>query len=346
MGALEERRRKAMRRATGIAVGGLSVLGLGLGCNAILDLKPGIGRCEDVTCPAADACHMAGTCDPFTGKCSNPEAPTRTSCDDGDACTRTSTCKSGACVGQDPVDCAALDPCHPGTCDPATGCSNNPAATDGTPCDDGSLCTRTDTCQGGTCTGKDQVECSVKDACHLDECDPKAGCVAAPDETPCNDGSVCTATDTCQAGKCNPSGDHTWAHWDLNSAPPSPRYVHNADVVFDKLTGLLWQRVAPEQAFDWKGAKDYCATLKTIPGYPSGWRLPTRIELVSIVDYSTFDPAIDSTAFLGTIINITPDSFWSSSPTPSTNIAWSVYFGGGDVIAIETNNNYRVRCVR
>jgi hypothetical protein len=31
-----------------------------------------------VTCTASDACHVAGTCDPSTGTCSNPPAPSNT----------------------------------------------------------------------------------------------------------------------------------------------------------------------------------------------------------------------------------------------------------------------------
>jgi hypothetical protein len=40
----------------------------------------------------------------------------------------------------------------------------------------------------------------------------------------------------------------------------------------------------------------------------TGFRLPTRIELASIVDYARGAPAIDSTAFTAP-----PEPFWSSS---------------------------------
>ena len=45
-------------------------------------------------------------------------------------------------------------------------------------------------------------------------------------------------------------------------------------------TYLYWQRLVPAPMFDWQMADAFCKGLK-LAGY-SGWRLPTRIELVSI----------------------------------------------------------------
>ena len=41
--------------------------------------------CLDVVCPAPDACHEAGVCDPNTGECSYANAPDGTACSDGRA---------------------------------------------------------------------------------------------------------------------------------------------------------------------------------------------------------------------------------------------------------------------
>src|SRR5216684_665797 len=43
--------------------------------------------CAGVTCTASDQCHVAGTCDPATGMCSNPPKANGTACNDGNACT-------------------------------------------------------------------------------------------------------------------------------------------------------------------------------------------------------------------------------------------------------------------
>src|SRR5262249_40205942 len=123
---------------------------------------------DPVICTAADQCHIAGTCNPGTGMCSNPTAPNGTSCDDGNACTQTDACQGGSCVGSNDVVCTASDQCHvAGTCNPGTGMCSNPEATNGTPCSDGDACTQTDTCQAGSCSGTNPVICTASDQCHV-----------------------------------------------------------------------------------------------------------------------------------------------------------------------------------
>src|SRR5262249_12925000 len=71
-------------------------------------------------CTATDQCHVAGTCDPVTGGCSNPTAPDGAACNDRDLCTLTDTCQAGVCVGENLVDCGPIDACHlAGTCNPS-----------------------------------------------------------------------------------------------------------------------------------------------------------------------------------------------------------------------------------
>src|SRR5438445_13531845 len=97
-----------------------------------------------VACAAHNHCHDAGTCDPASGVCSNPDKPNGSACTDGNPCTQTDTCQAGACVGTNPVVCAALDQCHvAGTCDAATGGCSNPAKAHGSACADGNACTQT-----------------------------------------------------------------------------------------------------------------------------------------------------------------------------------------------------------
>lgn len=144
------------------------------------------------------------SCDPVTGDCVHVDntAP----CNDGDGCTQTDTCQAGNCVGNNPVICTALDPCHVvGVCDPDTGLCSNPPASDGTNCDDGDVCTQIDKCQNGSCIGSDLVVCTALDQCHqVGVCDPDTGCSnpPAPDFIDCNDGDVCTTNDKCVGGVC------------------------------------------------------------------------------------------------------------------------------------------------
>src|SRR5947207_2665391 len=138
-------------------------------------------------------------------------APADTPCDDGDPCTGTDVCRAGACVGLDPVVCAARDGCHlPGACDPGTGACSDPVAPDDTPCDDGNACTQIDHCAAGTCAVTDPVVCTAPDDCHLaGTCDPGSGACfdpAAPDDTPCDDGRFCSVGDRCVSGACRSGG--------------------------------------------------------------------------------------------------------------------------------------------
>jgi hypothetical protein len=159
---------------------------------------------EPIACTPIDQCHAAGTCDPATGVCSQPAVADGVPCNDGNACTRADTCMAGFCMGMDPVACAAA-PCHEAVCVPETGLCSTAQSADGSPCDDGDACTKSDTCAAGACVGGDKVDCSA-DQCHDGgTCDPATGlCSSSPrvNGTPCDDGAFCTVGDACRAGAC------------------------------------------------------------------------------------------------------------------------------------------------
>lgn len=168
----------------------------------------GAGNCvglDPVACTASDQCRDPGTCDPATGGCSNPAKPDGTACNDGKACTPDDTCQGGVCGGT-PLQCTPPDQCHDAACNAATGKCEFTHKPNGTACDDGSACTRSDTCQAGVCTGANPVVCSAPDQCHEQGiCDPAAGTCSnpeRPDGTTCSDGNACTRTDTCRSGVC------------------------------------------------------------------------------------------------------------------------------------------------
>jgi hypothetical protein len=74
-----------------------------------------------VTCVPLDACHIAGTCNPLTGQCSNPVAPNGTACSDGNACTQPDTCQGGVCTGGPLVGDTTSNMAHRWTFDEASG---------------------------------------------------------------------------------------------------------------------------------------------------------------------------------------------------------------------------------
>lgn len=128
----------------------------------------------------------------------------------GVACVAAGECDSGYCVDGvccKVVACGAKDQCHDaGACQLGTGECSNPAKTDGSLCNDGTLCTPTDTCIAGVCVGANPVVCSAMDTCHdIGVCDAMTGACSNPvkmDGSSCDDGNGCTQTDTCSSGTC------------------------------------------------------------------------------------------------------------------------------------------------
>src|SRR5262249_20158299 len=63
-----------------------------------------------VVCTGGDQCHVAGTCNPSTGACSNPTPiADGTACSDGNACTQNDVCTGGVCAGTAVAQCTACD---------------------------------------------------------------------------------------------------------------------------------------------------------------------------------------------------------------------------------------------
>uniref|UniRef100_A0A7C4VR67 DUF1566 domain-containing protein n=1 Tax=Desulfatirhabdium butyrativorans TaxID=340467 RepID=A0A7C4VR67_9BACT len=82
-------------------------------------------------------------------------------------------------------------------------------------------------------------------------------------------------------------------------------------------------------------------------GY-SDWRIPSREELRTIVDYSRFGPAINTAFFPNTQASPSTSYYWSST-THANNpgSAWIVYFyDGGDGNFLKSSYYYYVRAVR
>jgi hypothetical protein len=76
-----------------------------------------------------------------------------TGCDDKNPCTTGEACDGkGTCIGGSAVVCPSLGQCLTNTCNATQGCLKNEEPA-GTPCNDGSACTRVDSCAKGVCTG-------------------------------------------------------------------------------------------------------------------------------------------------------------------------------------------------
>lgn len=159
------------------------------------------------------------------------------------------------------------------------------------------------------------------------------------------------STGASSSGGSSSSGSTTsdspgrWIAWPMPNGtepglPNQANYMIDAtnDVVVDKVTGLMWQRTTNGQSYVWTEAMSYCENL--VHGGYDDWRLPWRIELVSLIDFNQANPAMNTTAFP----NAPSNSFWSAS-TDNKGV-WFVYFGDGDTYSTLEDNTLDARCVR
>ncbi len=64
-------------------------------------------------------------------------------------------------------------------------------------CDDGLSCSGAETCVNGACQAGQPVDCDDAVACTVDSCDELSSCVNTPNDSACDDGNVCSGTETC-----------------------------------------------------------------------------------------------------------------------------------------------------
>jgi hypothetical protein len=164
------------------------------------------------------------------------------------------------------------------------------------------------------------------------------------------------------ADACRPSGPLCphWPDWPMpnsdqqTSLPNLESYDTSAeDVVTDLITGLTWQKTAPYDLYNWQEAQAYCASLG------DGWRLPSRIELVSLVNTDVFRMyGVNPDAFPATsgwnanTTNMVP-TFWTCSELSqsaevfqNSSAVWTLQFGAGVASVSATSEKFQVRCVR
>lgn len=148
------------------------------------------------------------------------------------------------------------------------------------------------------------------------------------------------------APACEQPAHGDFAVWPMPNSgagmPNTVRHTVRPDgiSVLDEVTQLEWQRDVQDNKTQAEGAA-YCASL--VQDGNCDWRLPERIELISIADYQKVDPGIDEVAFPST----PSTAFWSSTMRRnSTTEAWYVSFSNGSIGTTTTDGTYGVRCVR
>jgi hypothetical protein len=123
------------------------------------------------------------------------------------------------------------------------------------------------------------------------------------------------------------------------AAAPASQLVILADgTVLDTGTGLAWQQAAGAETYTQGEAIAHCA------GLGAGFRLPSMKELQTIVDDTRTFPAIDPTAFPGTLTDV---AYWTSTPVSWQQVpnAWHVGFDLGQTNHDLASAAYHARCV-
>ena len=121
------------------------------------------------------------------------------------------------------------------------------------------------------------------------------------------------------------------------------RYIDNGDgTVTDTTTGLMWSRDNfGDGELNHEAAGKACAALR-LAGH-ADWRLPTRAELLTLVDDTRHDPCIDTAAFP----SCRSSWYWTATPAAwSASAAWLVYFSYGGAYGSRRSSSAFVRAVR
>jgi len=276
---------------------------------------------------------------PFIFACSSPSDSTFqcVECAADTDCSGSAVCKLGYCVSgdQDPRRCPAR----------SSPDASTPGSDAQVPAPDAAQAAAPD------------ATVSVADSGIPDACSPSCSNKACGDDGCGGFCGKCSALQACLNGACvgmatpdaGPSAgldaggvvDYEWANWPVPPESPTDYNMSGGPTVVDNVTGLVWQ-VSTAQTFKWIDAMNYCSTL-SLGSLQGGWRLPTAIELLSLVDSGRSGPAIDPTAF--PVMPAIP-LFWTSTPVPgSTASAWYVSFVAGSSGGKTAGSMLSARCV-
>jgi len=114
-------------------------------------------------------------------------------------------------------------------------------------------------------------------------------------------------------------------------------FTDNKDGTVAAGTSLVWQKGGTPK-LSWDEASKYCEELEL--GGRSDWRIPTREELLSLVDKTRKDPAINIRIFPET----EPNVYWTSSRQDKE--FWTVGFSDGDEFIFDSlDYKWHTRCV-
>jgi len=121
------------------------------------------------------------------------------------------------------------------------------------------------------------------------------------------------------------------------------RWVKMRNEVKDTKLGLIWQdsKSTKTRKKTWTKGKKYCEKLSLSGAY--NWRLPTYKELITIVDYTRYEPAVESTFEYTNVMGY----YWTSDEVVTNDkYAWYVFFQYGLSYTYSKQKKSYIRCVR
>ncbi len=117
----------------------------------------------------------------------------------------------------------------------------------------------------------------------------------------------------------------------------SLNYSDHGNTVTDNTTGLEWKDddTTDSVKMTWEKANEYCSQGNNV------WRLPTRRELSSLVNYSKYNPSINDS-----FNNTASDYYWTiDTSLRDRSKAWAISFAEGVETAVSKSSSYFVRCL-
>ena len=141
------------------------------------------------------------------------------------------------------------------------------------------------------------------------------------------------------------AGNHT-LRWDTNNPSASRFTTAFTGAVLDQNTGLVWEQAPDATTRLWATATIYCVN-KTVGG-TRGWRLPSVVELASLIDPSLPAPFVPASAFtIGGSPGVQSGTYWSATtPAVPPIDAWIVLFDNGVVTHVDKTRSTYAWCVR
>ena len=146
-------------------------------------------------------------------------------------------------------------------------------------------------------------------------------------------GEDCGSTSTYHYGRCVRGGPY----WSLD---PTERFSPNTShTIKDNFYGYIWQRSDDGETKTWEDATLYCDELD-LDSY-TDWRMPTIIELQTMINYST------RPTYVMNWFTLQSAAHWTATPYVNEEKAfWYVNFSNGIQNAATSNLELYTLCVR